>query len=343
VRISPASWSVPDLDDWVGAVATAFAVAGDGPDRPATATFGDIVHATHIAVLVPGMGASLDGAALLDRARHLYDAARVLVPDVAVVGWVGYSPPGAIDVLIDDDAVAGGDALTDYVASLPSAARVTVVAHSYGSVVAGEALRDGMHADAVVLVGSPGVGAATAASATAAVGDAMPIIYAERAPFDGVGLSEAYGRDPADPRFGAVRLATGPEVRGHSAYFDEGTLALENMAAVVAGRDDLVVTITPSELEVVAGRVDDAWAAVVEAPVDGAQDALASLNDGIDIIESAASPDGGPLAAVAGADEAVRGAALEEARRVVDVVQRVTSPDAVADVAGDVWSVVWGE
>jgi hypothetical protein len=50
----------------------------------------------------------------------------------------------------------------------------------------------------------------------------------------------------------------------------------------------------------------------------------------------------GPWGDAVAVDRAVRGAVLEEAQRMVDVVQRVASPDAVADVVGDAWSVISG-
>lgn len=327
------------LDAWAAAVGAHFDAADPaGAPRSSDAlVYGDLAHARHVAVLVPGMGAAppLAGSDTAERARHLFDAARAIDDSTAVVAWLGYEPPGLAGALLDDAAEPGGEALAAYVAGLDPSADVTVVAHSYGTLVAAAALRDGMRVDDVVLVGSPGIGADRAA--------ALPRngarIYAERAPFDGVALSEAYGRDPADPRFGAVRLATGGAV-GHRAYFDPGTVALANIAAVVTQRDDLIVPAPADATERAVGAVDDVWAASVEAPVDDAQRGLDAIDAAVDAAE-ALVPEG-PWDGALAAEQAARHAMAEEVSRAVDVAQRAVSPDGAADLLRDAWDLFSG-
>jgi alpha-beta hydrolase superfamily lysophospholipase len=329
-----------ELDRWCASVGASFADAGIG-DHPNATVFGDVRRAHHVAVVVPGMGTtSANEVRTLDvAARHVYDAAEVMAPgDVAVIAWLGYRAPGIGQVLLHGRAVVGGRALADYLddlAVLPEA-ETTVVAHSFGSVVAAEALRDGMTVDNLVVVGSPGMEASSAGE--------LPLhgarLYAERAPFDVVALSEAYGPDPTDPRFGATRLATGHGAdapTGHSSYFNEGTLALANIAAVIAGRPELLDVQEPTALEELIGPVDRAWQLTVEAPVDGAQGAVGRVDDVL--TQFVDGVPAGPLEPAFDVLARGQAAAVEEGSRLVDVVQRFSSPDFAGDVAGDLWSV----
>jgi hypothetical protein len=323
----------------VAAVGVRFAAADQaaGPVTGDTLVLGDLTAADHVAVLVPGMGADapLEGSATAERARDLFAAASAIDPSTAVVAWLGYEPPTLATALLDDAAEPGGTALAAFVDGLDPSATVTVVAHSYGTLVAAAALRAGMHVDDVVLLGSPGVGAPDA--------DHLPLdgagVYAERAPLDGVAMSEAFGPDPADPRFGAVRLATGDAV-GHAAYFDPGTIALANVAAVVTQRDDLLVPVRATTPERAVGAIDAAWAVTAGVPVDGAQRAVAGLAGAADAVEALVPP--GPWDGVVAADRAGRRAVVEEAGRVVDVAQHAVSPDGAADVLRDAWAVIAG-
>jgi hypothetical protein len=327
------------LDGWAMAVGARFEAADPtGPSLgPDALVFGDLASAVHVAVLVPGMGAALplDGSDTAARAQQLLAAACAIDPWTAVVAWRGYEPPALAGALLDDAADAGSAALAEFVDGLDRAVDVTVVAHSYGTLVTAAALRHGMRVDDVVLLGGPGVEAHDA--------NELPLhgasLSVERAPLDGVALSEAFGPDPADPRFGAMRLATG-SAAGHSEYFDAGTLALANVAAVVTQRDDLLVPVAPARTERVVGAIDDAWALTVEAPVDSAQGAALACDASLGALEALAPS--GPWDGAVAAEQAARGALLEEASRVVDVAQRAVSPDGAADLLRDAWDVISG-
>ncbi|MEY2589853.1 MAG: hypothetical protein QOJ67_1837 [Acidimicrobiaceae bacterium] len=322
------------LDRFVGRVGAAFAAADDAPtvlfldprgDGRIIEVFGDLGTATNVAIVVPGIESTLSNEArgLRQNAKHLYDEARSMHGDhVAVIAWLGYDTPDLIGSLFDGEAGAAARALADFVRSLHLADSVTttVVAHSYGSLVAGDALRcDGLRVDNVVVLGSPGMGVGRASQLHLDGTD----LYALRAPFDLVSWSEHFGRDPSDPRFGAVRLATGTgssSPSGHSSYFDAGTTSLRNIAAVVAGRRDLLLVQEPSTAESAAAAADDLWGWTVSRPVDDVQRL-------VDAASSAVEP-AQPV--------------VETADRFVDLGQRLTSPDLWENVAEDLWHRVTG-
>ena len=322
-----------ELDRWTAAVGGAFAAAdADAGDRPRVllrdehgdgrlvAVFGDLAGARHIAIVVPGVGTTLSNASrTVERpARHIFDAARALDDDVAVVAWLGYDAPKVMTAPGQNRSISGGRALATFVESLPrrAGATVTIVGHSYGSLVSAEALRDGMRVDDVVVAGSPGLGASSV--------DELPLdgafLYALRAPFDPIGWSEVFGRDPSDPRFGATRLDTGDgdnKPTGHSSYFEPGTRSLANTAAVVVGRDDLLDVVEPSAVELAQVAVDDMWRQLFDAPVDRVQSVA-------DLLRSAPGV----------------GLVIEQGQRLIDGMQRATSPDLVGDLLADAWDVL---
>ncbi len=148
-----------------------FDARGDGQ---AVEVLGDLATAERIAVLVPGSDTTLDTydaptpaphARLGGAARALYDRIRRDGPAVraAVVAWLGYTPPRLIStgVLTTDRADEAAHALRRFVASLRAAvpsAHVSLLCHSYGSVVCGRAA-PGLPVSDIALFGSPGVGA----------------------------------------------------------------------------------------------------------------------------------------------------------------------------------------
>lgn len=220
---------------------------------------GDLDSAAHVAVLVPGVGnrpANFD-AGLAASARRLHEHVSRSVPGlVATIAWLGYRTPGVAMAPFDNDARAAAGRLRDVVAGLVLRAGVstTVVAHSYGSLVTGHAVREGLRVDAVVVLGSPGMGTRTAAELQAPAGTRL---FAARAPGDPVGWSENFGRDPADPRFGIPRIATGdPRAggpTGHSGYVRGDTECMRNLSRIVTGKYDRVTVVRPDRLEQLAG------------------------------------------------------------------------------------------
>ncbi len=125
--------------------------------------FGDIETAQHVAVIVPGVG---DGSNLCDDwipdALNLFDAS----PSTAVVLWKGYDNPADIaaaaaeTIECNEDLVTAASDLTAFVDSLEldPEQSLTIVAHSFGSIVTGAALADaGLQVTDVVVAGSPGM------------------------------------------------------------------------------------------------------------------------------------------------------------------------------------------
>jgi Alpha/beta hydrolase len=219
-------------------------------DGRAVEVVGDLVHATHIAILVPGVDTTVanfdHGLGNVQRrapafqARQLYGAmtARTSEP-VAVVAWLGYDPPEGVGLAAvrEDRAAAGARALVSFVDTLAAAATVTIIGHSYGSVVAGLAApRLGPNVRDIIAIGSPGMGVDTRADlhtaarvwAGTAKGDWTRWIPGVR--IFGLG----HGTRPAEPQFGALPLpVTG--VANHDSYFVTGTGSLNAMAGIAVG------------------------------------------------------------------------------------------------------------
>lgn len=301
-----------------------FDPAGDG--RVAEVLGAELATAEAIAVVVPGMGNSLatfeSGTAAKGRA-----VAAAAGDGTAVVAWLGYDSPEGASAALDDASLPAAHRLVRLLDGLPDGALRTVVGHSYGSVVAAQALRAGLEVDQVVVTGSPGMLAPTAA----ALGD-VPI-YAARAPFDAVGWSEAFGRDPVDPRFGAIELETGAVV-GHAGYFDAGSESLANIGRVVSGRADRATVVAPPAVEVAVGAVADLQAAL--DPTDVAQAAAAQASADVGRALDRISPRlPAPVGEVLEDVRQAAGTALEVADGAVDLAQRLTSVDLLGDVAGD--------
>jgi hypothetical protein len=314
----------------------------DAARGQAAEVLGELTGARHVAVVVPGMGNSLEGFAVVRaKAEALRSAAAALDPpaSLAAIAWLGYASPGVPDMVLDDAARAGAPALVQLaggVAVVAPTATMTVVGHSYGTLVTAHALRDGLDVDAVALTGSPGVRADDAED----LGETP--VYALRAPGDYVALLERFGTDPTDPDFGATRLATG-EFVGHRGYFDEGTESLRNLALVATGRAAEATVVRPGWGERAFDVAEDARTLVVETPVDLAQDAVGGGAGILSWLADEAEerlPD--PVARVVDGTQDTAGVVLEVGDGLVDLGQRLTSPDLYGDLAGDAWDVVFG-
>lgn len=181
-------------------------------------------------VLVPGVGTDHgDAARLAADAEQVwrYLAARAArAParaDVAVVSWLGYDPPDLVPLGLDRrPALAGAEDLVRQVAALRAegAARVVVVGHSYGGLVASHASSLGMGADEVVLLGAPGLGVQDLAALRLPDGADLWAATARRDPIALVArLGLVHGPDPGD-----VALALPTSLDGHSSYLADPVL-----------------------------------------------------------------------------------------------------------------------
>jgi hypothetical protein len=169
-------------------------------------------------------------------------------PGLAVVAWLGYRPPATISagVATENRADTGASELRRFITGLHGidpGARTTLLCHSYGSVVCGEAAR-GLPVSDIAAFGSPGM---TSSSAGALGTHAH--VWAGRGADDWMRLVPhirvlglGFGTDPVSPRFGARVFAAG--AGGHSDYLRPGSVSLHNLALITIGRDVDVVSKT---------------------------------------------------------------------------------------------------
>lgn len=213
--------------------------------------YGDLPAADRVGVLVPGADSRLaDFARGLGgrahrapavQAANLYRAAHARRPHrVAVVAWLGYHTPRGphVEVARQKLAAAGAAELIRFVGGLTVVAprsAITLLGHSYGSVVVGLAaaslpaqVRD------IAVFGSPGLGVDTAAElrttariwAACAPGDWTRFVPGVRR------CGFGHGRRPTDPAFGARRFSTAG-VADHDHYLAPGTGSLTALATVL--------------------------------------------------------------------------------------------------------------
>ena len=143
--------------------------------------FGDLLRAGHVAVIVPGMTNSLhdyDGNARV-KGQDLAAAMHARNPDVAVVSWLGYRTPdlsvrGLLEGAASGRARTGADALVsdlELIRRMAPRSHITILGHSYGSVVVGETLKSrtldsrvaALQIGDIAVVGSPGMNVSTRA------------------------------------------------------------------------------------------------------------------------------------------------------------------------------------
>jgi hypothetical protein len=243
-------------------------LAGDGR---AVVALGDPDRAGNVLTHVPGMTADLVSyGGELSRAERVAVRAAELRPaaSTSTVMWLDYDAPDFVDEAAGAGrARAGATVLRHFQDGLRAthdgAARLTVLGHSYGSLVVGHAaVVPGLAADSVVFVGSPGVGVDTAAdlhmpaghvwsttsrsdviqyapvAPTSLIGD---LVTAGTVPIAGPAIAFAtpedalwFGRNPSDPSFGARVFPSQPDA-GHSGYWDRGRPALDAITAIVLG------------------------------------------------------------------------------------------------------------
>ncbi len=240
-----------------GPAATVLSASHHGQGRVVEA-FGDVGRARNIAVIVPGVGWT--GPLLSDEReasrRHPAVQARSLLAEMekraagtpaAVIVWLDYDPPAGLDAdaARSERAVAGAPRLAAFVDALPHTATVSLVCHSYGSVVCGHAAPQ-LDVSSMVVIGSPGMdvgsraGLRTSADVWAGLASEDPIGVVPHTRVNGFG----HAADPTDPAFGARALPVGG-ARGHNGYLVAGTESLRAIAQIAVGRDPKVAPPAP--------------------------------------------------------------------------------------------------
>ncbi|WP_214409010.1 alpha/beta hydrolase [Sphaerisporangium fuscum] len=234
----------------VAGVLGALALLAPGPGDRRVEVFGDLATADRVAVIVPGSDVTLktfDGGRRKwystpgGAARALTAQMGVTGPGVrtAVVAWLGYDSPRTYSLAAATDTVAaeGARALRRQVMDIRArtAVPITLLCHSYGSVVCARAL-PGLPVSDVAVVGSPGLGVARASALKSPAR-----LWAGRGAEDWMRFVPSvklgplgFGADPVRPSFGARVFQAG--TGGHSDYFQPGSLSLRNLALITLGR-----------------------------------------------------------------------------------------------------------
>ncbi|WP_225839915.1 alpha/beta hydrolase [Streptomyces sp. NK08204] len=223
---------------------------------------GNLTEAERISVVVPGVDTDLltfqrthrQYSAPVGMARALYATERMVRPTTrtAVIAWADYTSPDGlgVDAATGRRAAEGALRLNALLRALPGRAPVTMVCHSYGSVLCGVAAHDMPRRVAdIAVAASPGMRVSKAShlgtsARVWAMRDAsdwvQDVPYLELA---GLG----HGADPVSSAFGA-RVLSARDAHGHSGYFQPGTDSLRNLADVGVGAYD----------DVTCAREDDA-------------------------------------------------------------------------------------
>ncbi|MFD5077514.1 alpha/beta hydrolase [Streptomyces sp. NPDC058371] len=258
-------------------------VGSEGNGR-AIVSYGNPDTSRNVSSYVPGLGTALDADFADDTVRRAFQTAKGAYKydhSSASIVWLGYDAPGIMEVGSTSDAEKGAPAYREFMAGIEATnenedPHITAIGHSYGSLLVGTAARSGdgiPGADDIVLLGSPGTGAQTADELNVGRGH----VFAASAGNDPVSWlppatsllgpvpafvnfddgENYFGRDPVSKEFGATRIESGdgplPVLSGegatpaHSGYFDSerNPSAAENIARIVAGRSDAVMTEEP--------------------------------------------------------------------------------------------------
>ena len=260
---------------------------------PASGRFAEIVGAIgpdtqNIGVLVGGTGTNLLGMdGQYERAlEFVSDDAVQPAGSLAVISYLGGPMPQvvAFEAFDTSYAIQQGDDLARFVNGIdnPTDAPVTVVGHSYGGSVVGDAEASGMHADRVLHVESAGAGPGVRSVDDYAYPDTDR--YSMTAPDDPIQYAQGTSIGPlghgADPNAldDVVRLETGlvdadnPSsgiLRGgaaHSGVFGPGSTAFENILGVLTG-EDVSLYSPPDWVQVeVDGQIVDQYQYPMEDP-----------------------------------------------------------------------------
>jgi hypothetical protein len=218
--------------------------------------------ADNVAVQVPGTATTMDSTGgQLARMDKLQRSAERADPsaNTSMVYWLGYDAPEIPVAEAPNLAVAGtgrADAaapdLRDFTHGLrashegPDRAHMTVLGHSYGATVVGDADAggNGLDADSISVVGSPGM----------TVGKASDLhvdpshFYSGLADDDPIKNAQdlTLGPDPNTQVFGGTRFST--DTHGHSGYWDENSESLANQGKIIAGQQPDEALHTPIKM-----------------------------------------------------------------------------------------------
>ena len=190
--------------------------------------------ADNVATYVPGTTSNLrDPDHLISRMDTMANDATVADPahTTASILWLGYDAPQLLDVDATSgsyaDAVRDSGDLRTFQEGLRATheggpSHNTLLGHSYGTTVIGYTAREpqGINADEVVLIASPGVGVDHASDLH---GVPAGHVWATTSAFDVIRIvpDERYGANPVDGSFGARQFGVDwNPLHGHTNYWD---------------------------------------------------------------------------------------------------------------------------
>ncbi|MFF5783669.1 alpha/beta hydrolase [Streptomyces sp. NPDC012693] len=225
--------------------------------------------ADHTAVYVPGTTTNLkDFDGNIKRMTETWLETSKWAPgqNVSTITWFGYEAPQSIapDAMQKEWAHNGSPQLLRFMDGLETVqggadnSHTTIIGHSYGSTVVGDASNKGdLAADDIVAVGSPGMLTGKAEDldvgkdhvwSEAAWNDVVPAGGKVAGlgghtwgveTWNGIPFNAGYVQTvPSDELFGAHRMDV--DTSGHSDYWTRDSESLKNQAKVVAGRYDKV-------------------------------------------------------------------------------------------------------
>lgn len=228
---------------------------------------GDITSARHQVTQVPGMTTNVRDRLgdELGKSRDMRDEMSFIAErnggdegDIAVVSYLGADFPAnlyeASSSEYADSAAGDLSDVLDGVDAVSSAnSEHSVQGHSYGSLMASEALQEGGHADSVVFYGSPGIESDLFGTGFSEENLGAPEgrVYSMQSwddPIEIAANSQKFGGAPHSHE-GIGRLETNPEYlegkqeyrgltmpSGHSEYNTPGTTSLRNLSLVAMGQ-----------------------------------------------------------------------------------------------------------
>lgn len=238
-----------DLEELQGDDRQIMSLNSGAGDQRVVDVYGDLANAAKVIIHVPGMSTDLDNYGRHDNGQTGHPDARFLQEaaqgesgqKVAVVSFADYDIPRLGGAALGSAADGGAEGLRALVADLRAmgydTSQISVVGHSYGSVVIGHAMKDGLAVREVVVAGGPGMGATRAemeagspgvrlTAVQAAPGDPVPgadNVFSLNTPGpNGVHMSTGpHGISPDTPGFGADRVIQTNGNHGHSEYFKD--------------------------------------------------------------------------------------------------------------------------
>ncbi|GAA2359392.1 alpha/beta hydrolase [Dactylosporangium salmoneum] len=228
-------------------------------DGRAIIALGNPDTAAHTGVLVPGVNTELgDFNGQLGRLQAIQQSANGYYNgNTAMIWWLDYDAPEAdldspsswMTAVNSDRAVEGAGRLQNFDLGLSTSHNggstdLTVIGHSYGSTVVGNASStgDGLHANNVIVLGSPGMDVGSVDDlqmdkthfyAGAATDDPISYIGDVSTVANWLGIDGGHGADPASAPFGGNVLDI--DTAGHSGYWTANSKSLNSQGAIIAG------------------------------------------------------------------------------------------------------------